>query len=196
MLGAAKARRQVIRSPVGPGLLLLSRLRGVTMADPQSQQGTIAQINVSNGGVPKLPIPEPEVGERGITVDRQADLVHHGSPDQALCLFSLEVIEALQAEGHPLAAGSSGENITVSGLDWASLVPDVRLRLGDDLVIELTSYTTPCNVNAQWFSDGDFNAINVKRHPDRSRIYARVLESGTIRRGDPIAVLAEVAAEA
>ena len=166
------------------------------MTASQTEQGTIAQINASDGGVPKLPIPEAEVGERGITVDRQADLVHHGKPDQALCLFSLEVIEALQAEGHPIAAGSSGENITVSGLDWASLVPGMRLRLGAEVLIELTAYTTPCKLNAQWFSDGDFNAINVKLHPHRSRLYARVLETGTVRQGDPISVLAGVATEA
>jgi MOSC domain-containing protein YiiM len=166
------------------------------MAGSQTQQGTIAQINASDGGVPKLPIAEAQVGEHGISVDRQANTELHGHPHQALCLFSLEVIEALQAEGHPIDAGSTGENITVSGLDWASLVPNVRLRLGDEVVIELTGYTTPCQINAQWFSDGDFNAINVKLHPDRSRIYARVLETGTIRTGDPITVLSAVTAQA
>lgn len=166
------------------------------MTESQQQRGTIVQINASDGGVPKLPIPQADVGERGITVDRQADLVHHGKPSQALCLFSLEVIEQLQAEGHPIAPGSTGENVTVSGLDWASLVPGTRLRLGDDVLIEITDYTTPCKVNAQWFSDGDFNRINVKRHPDSSRIYASVLATGVIRQGDPIVVVAEVPAEA
>jgi MOSC domain-containing protein YiiM len=166
------------------------------MTDSQTQQGAIAQISASDGGVPKLPIPEAQVGERGISVDRQENTELHGHPHQALCLFSLEVIEALQAEGHPIAAGSTGENITVSGLDWAALVPDMRLRLGEDVVIELTGYTTPCKINGQWFSDGDFNAINVKLHPDRSRIYARVLETGTIRAGDPVTVLSGVTATA
>ena len=63
-------------------------------------------------------------------------------------------------------------------------------------MVELTGYTTLCAVNGQWFSDGDFNAINVKLHPDRSRIYARVLETGTIRAGDPITVLSGVTAQA
>ncbi len=165
------------------------------MAGSQTQPGTIAQISASDGGVPKLPIPEAEVGERGITVDRQAHPEIHGKPHQALCLFSLEVIEALQAEGHPIAAGSTGENITVSGLDWASLVPATRLRLGEQVVIELTGYTSPCDLNAQWFRGGDFSAIDVKLHPGRSRIYARAMQSGTIRTGDPVTVLAEFAAE-
>ena len=57
----------------------------------------IHQINASRGGVPKLPLPSADVGLRGITVDVQRDKLAHGSPDQALCLFALEIIERLQA---------------------------------------------------------------------------------------------------
>jgi len=32
-------------------------------------------------------------------------------------------IEALQNEGHPIAFGSTGENLTVSGIDWQRVVP-------------------------------------------------------------------------
>jgi len=50
---------------------------------------TVHQINTSDGGVPKLPVPTAEVGLRGVVGDRQADTKYHGSPDQALCLYSL-----------------------------------------------------------------------------------------------------------
>ena len=166
------------------------------MTDSTAQQGTIAQINVSDGGVPKLPISEAEIGERGIPTDRQDDRKHHGSQDQALCLFAIEVIEELQAAGHPINAGSAGENITMSGLDWSRIVPGTRLRLGADVLIEATNYTTPCYKNAEWFIDGDFNHMNQKRFPGTSRVYARVLETGSIREGDTVTVVAEVPAEA
>jgi MOSC domain-containing protein YiiM len=66
----------------------------------------VHQINLSKGGVPKLPVDEAVIDESGVVGDVQADRVHHGHPDQALCLYSLEVIQELQREGHPIGPGS------------------------------------------------------------------------------------------
>src|SRR6266508_2701810 len=65
--------------------------------------GTVHQISVSGGGVPKLPVPEAEITANGVSGDRQRDLRVHGGPERAVCLFSLDVIERLRAEGHPIA---------------------------------------------------------------------------------------------
>src|SRR3569832_2171795 len=78
----------------------------------------VHQISVSDGGVPKLPVWEAKVSEQGLSGDRQRNLKFHGGPDRAVCLYSLELIEHLQAEGHPIDAGAAGENLTLSGLDW------------------------------------------------------------------------------
>jgi MOSC domain-containing protein YiiM len=67
----------------------------------------VNQINVSDGGVPKLPVWEAKVGERGLDGDRQRNLKVHGGPDRAVCLYSLELIEQLQKEGHPIDSGFS-----------------------------------------------------------------------------------------
>lgn len=158
-----------------------------------SLYGTIHQLNASAGGVPKQPIPEAVVDQTGFTVDRQADLQAHGGPRRALCLFALERIEALQAEGHQMYPGSAGENITTSGLEWSRVVPGSRLRLGDSVLIEITDYTTPCWKNACWFADGDFNRMNQKLFPGFSRVYARVLEGGTLRPGDRVELIEESA---
>lgn len=149
----------------------------------------IHQINISDGGVPKLPIDEADVGERGLVGDRQADRVHHGHPEQAICLYSLEVIQKLQEEGHPIAPGSAGENLTVSGIDWATVVPGVRMRIGEELEIEITDYATPCSKNTPWFVDGKFGRMSQARHPGESRVYARVTTGGHIAQGDPILLL-------
>lgn len=153
--------------------------------------GRVHQINTSEGGVPKLPVDMAVVDLSGVVGDMQADRVHHGSPDQALCLFSLEVIEAFQAEGHPIGPGSTGENITVSGLDWSEVSPRRRLTIGE-IEIEVTHYATPCSKNARWFIDGRFDRMYVRRHPGESRVYARVLEGGLVRTGDPVALVPEV----
>ena len=52
----------------------------------------------------------------GLEGDRQRDLRFHGGPLRAVSLYSLELIEALQAEGHPIAPGAMGENLTMAGV--------------------------------------------------------------------------------
>jgi len=149
----------------------------------------IVQLSRSGGGVPKLPIVEAEVTERGIVGDAQNDTKNHGGPEQALCLYAIEVIEALAAEGHAMAAGAAGENVTTRGLDWSLVVPGVRLRLGSDVLIEVTRYTTPCYKNARWFMEGDFNRMHQNLFPGWSRAYARVLQGGHLRPGDSVEVV-------
>lgn len=147
--------------------------------------GQVHQINISNGGVPKLPVDDAMIDETGVVGDVQADRVHHGHPEQALCLYSLEVIEALRVEGHAIDPGSAGENITVRGLDWSEVTPGRMLMIGP-VQTEITGYATPCAKNAQWFVDGNFSRIHNNRHPGESRVYARVVEGGTISTGDAV----------
>ena len=92
--------------------------------------GRIVQINVSPGGVPKRPVPRARVMRSGIEGDAHRDTERHGGPDRALCLFSLEQIETLQVEGHPVEPGVLGENLTIAGLDWPRVQPEDVFRLG------------------------------------------------------------------
>jgi len=151
-----------------------------------SARGSVFQINVSNGGVPKTAIDEARIVAWGITKDRQGDLRHHGSLEQALCLFSIERLAQLAAEGHHVSPGATGENLTLIDIDWDLIVPGRRLRLGNDVLIEVTMYASPCTKNARWFKRGDFNRINQLVHPGFSRVYARVLAEGVIHTGDPV----------
>lgn len=151
-----------------------------------SSKGRIHQVSVSRGGVPKLPIEHAIVTAEGITGDYQRDQRNHGGPMRALCLFTIEEIQRLQAEGHPIVPGSTGENITLEGIDLASLIPGTRLTLGDEVEIELTSYTAPCDNIAASFIDRDFTRISHKLHPGESRIYARVLHGGALKPGQPV----------
>jgi len=148
----------------------------------------VHQINVSDGGVPKRPVFEVIVNERGLDGDRQRNLNVHGGPDRAVCLFSLELIERLQDEGHSIDAGSSGENLTVAGLEWDRMKAGVRLTIGPEVELEVTSYTAPCSHNAQWFRDGEYQRISQKKNPGWSRVYAKVVRGGTVRPGDAVEV--------
>lgn len=156
--------------------------------------GRIVQINVSAGGVPKRPVPRARVGPLGLEGDGHRDAEHHGGPDRALCLFALEQIEALRAEGHAIEPGSLGENLTVAGLDWAAVEPEEYFRLGADVLVQVTRFTSPCVNIRPLFSDGDHSRVSQKRHPGWSRMYARVLVPGEIQSGDPIVRLEPAAA--
>jgi MOSC domain-containing protein YiiM len=149
-----------------------------------SAVGTVTDLFRSDGGVPKHPVEAVTVGYAGVDGDRQSDRHNHGRPFQALCIWSTEVIDAFRAEGHPLAPGLAGENITLTGIDWQRMIPGVRLQISDVLV-ELSSFSVPCRKNAAWFVDGHFGVMH-HRHGPVSRLYATVLEPGRIAVGDPV----------
>ncbi len=150
--------------------------------------GRIFLLSTSGGGVPKLPVRELRIGRLGLEGDVQKHTKIHGGPDRAVCLFALEVICALQAEGHPIYPGATGENVTVAGLDWPSIGAGTRLTLGDEVVLEVTRHTEPCKQIAASFHDGGFRRIDQDRHPGWSRVYARVLREGRVRVGQPAAI--------
>lgn len=151
--------------------------------------GRIFQLNRSGGGVPKLGVREAFLDAKGLEGDKQRNLRFHGGPERALCLFPLELILELQAEGHPIFPGSVGENVTVMSLEWSRIEPGTRLSLGDEALVEITSYTAPCKTIAASFADGDFKRISQQVRPGDSRLYARVLRPGRLAVGDSVRLL-------
>jgi MOSC domain-containing protein YiiM len=149
--------------------------------------GRVHSINVSPDGVPKRGIPEAWIDALGVADDRQANRDRHG-PDRAVSLYSLELIDALRNEGHPIDAGSTGENLTISGLDWARLGPGVRLRVGGS-EIQIADFAHPCKTIAGSFIRGDSKRISHKLNPGWSRLYARVLTPGHVSIGDTVEVI-------
>lgn len=149
--------------------------------------GRVAQINVNpQGGVPKHAVASAEVTTEGVVGDRQRDRRFHGGPQRAVSLYAAERIEALRAEGHPIAPGSTGENLTVAGLDWATIEVGDRLLVGEWVELEITGYASPCSNIAGSFADGAFKRISQKLHPGWSRLYARVISEGVVRTGDRV----------
>jgi MOSC domain-containing protein YiiM len=151
--------------------------------------GTIRSINLSSGGVPKKPVTGAQVALLGVVGDAHNDTTGHGGPERAVCLYSLERIRDLQREGHPIDIGTAGENLTVQGLNWDLVVPGVRIRCGDEVELEVASFTSPCKTIKASFSDERFKRISQVVHPGWSRVYARVLVEGRIRVGDRVRVI-------
>src|SRR4051795_1664163 len=102
-------------------------------------KGMLRQISRSRGGLPKLPIEGAiMLSDAGIEGDWQRNRKYHGGPNQAVLMVALEVLEELAARGFPVAPGSIGENLTVSGFDPHTWRTGQQYRIGETAAIELT----------------------------------------------------------
>lgn len=157
-------------------------------------RGQIASINVSHpGGVPKRPIDRTVITVRGLIGDGQRTKAPvHGGPEKAVCLFGVEQIGRINADGHHLYPGAIGENLTLSGLDLGGLRQGDRLRIGaveNGPIIQLSEPAAPCKNIAGSFEDWRIARVSHKVRPEDSRWYARVLREGPVVSGDQIELL-------
>jgi len=157
--------------------------------------GTVVQVNVSRGGVPKFAIPVAELTESGIVGDAWR-FPFHGGRRKAILVITLEGIEELISRGFALYPGALGENVTTRGLDRREFRVGQRLRLGG-AVIELTHVRVPC-ATLDMYGSGIQAAVYDARvqtsDPESPRwglsgFYASVIQSGRVRAGDPVALL-------
>ena len=107
-------------------------------------RGLIHQINISPGGIPKLPITEAHVTSEGIEGDSWAHPRFHGGPKQAILLISLEDLELLKELGYHVYPGALGENLTTTGIDMRSVRFGDVFRAGE-AVLQITKLRKPCH---------------------------------------------------
>jgi MOSC domain-containing protein YiiM len=153
--------------------------------------GLLVSVNVSPGGVPKVPIGAGHMGLRGVDGDRHSKPEPiHGTPEQAACLYAVEAIERVRADGDDAFPGAYGENFTIAGLDWGGLRSGDRLRIGAaGPLLLLTDFATPCATQARWFDGGHIGRISASAHPEDARWYASVLEEGPVAPGDRVELI-------
>lgn len=105
-------------------------------------------------------------------------------------LIQCELFDELAVEGHEVAPGELGENVTTSGIDLLALPVGTRLRLGDAAEVELTGLRTPC-VQLDRFQPGLMRRL-IRRERGGTRLRAGVMavvvEGGVVRAGDRVAV--------
>ncbi len=161
--------------------------------------GSIVQINISPGGVPKRPIAEAEVTPEGLRGDAWAHPQIHGGPNQAVLLITSEGLDELIAQGYPVFAGAMGENLTTAGLDRRQIRPGQRYRAGE-VMLEITRLRVPCttlDVYGPSIKQAVYDAEVKAGDASSPRwglagFYARVVHSGKIRPGDIIGLVDQV----
>lgn len=164
--------------------------------------GTILQVSISAGGVPKLPIPRAQVGVEGLAGDSFRHPEFHGGPQQAVLLISSEILERLKQEGFPVFPGALGENLTTQGLDYRELRFGQRFQAGS-IELELTKLRQPCKTLNRYNPGGV--SIQSRLYDLQARasnpespvwgfggFYAKVIRSGEVAPGDTILLVSPV----
>ncbi len=141
----------------------------------------VIAINISRGGIPKLPIQFVHINGDGLKGDGHQH-EKHNNPLQAVCLWDLELLEDLQQEGFPLTCGTIGENLTVCHLNIQKLMPGTILEFSTGVVLELTRERKPCYV---------LDSIDIRLKEvivGRCGYYAKVLRAGILEVGETISI--------
>ena len=149
----------------------------------------VHSINVSSGGVPKSKVESADIMKKGVEGDfnRFRD-GRGGNTDRAVCIFSLELIQRLKDEGHPIEIGSTGENLTIRGVEWESLSEGTRLEIGD-VVLELSEPCAPCSKIGESFIGRRFARGDHDQEYGWARWLARVLREGRVTIGDSVNIV-------
>jgi MOSC domain-containing protein YiiM len=142
---------------------------------------TLVSINISRTkGVRKTPVEQIEVGLQGLAED-----AHAGDWHRMVSLLAEESIAKMQAAGLDVKAGDFAENLTTRGMDLLALPLGTRLGVGAQVVLELTQHGKECHTRcAIYYQAGDCVM-------PKEGVFAKVICTGQVHRGDPVEVLVE-----
>lgn len=136
-------------------------------------------------GIYKVPAKGPvRLTRLGIPGDFICDTADHGGPDQAIYLYGEPDYEWWSNElGRPLEPATFGENLTISQLESARFSVGDRLQVGL-AILEVTAPRIPCSTLARRMGDPTF--VKRYRHAERPGLYCRVIQEGTVEKGDEV----------
>ncbi|PYI52986.1 MOSC domain-containing protein [Paenibacillus flagellatus] len=116
--------------------------------------------------------------------DGQADLVHHGGPDKAVCVYSYEHYPYWERDlGRELAYGAFGENLTVLGMTEDAVCIGDIYAIGD-VRLQVSQPRQPCHKLAKMYDVPDL-PIRVQ-NTGFTGFYFRVLVPGLFDRSLPL----------
>jgi len=157
---------------------------------------SIFQINIKPDtpgevGLPKMPIKSTIVTEWGLEGDynRFRKKEKDNDRDMAVMIISTDILNALNNEGWPVKPGDLGENITLANIDYASMAPGQKYKIGS-IELEISIICNPCsNLYKLSYVGEEKGPQFIKTLMNRRGWYARVLKTGQISAGDTVSLL-------
>ena len=149
----------------------------ITQKSKAKKKGIIIAISVSQKkGVRKINVDSAELKEDfGIVGD-----AHAGTKNRQVSLLAQESIEKMKAKGLKVKAGDFAENITTEGLDLLSLKIGDRLKMNDEVILELSQIGKVCHTRCSiYYQAGDCVM-------PKEGIFAKVIKGGQIKVRDKI----------
>ncbi|WP_135257699.1 MOSC domain-containing protein [Thermus caldilimi] len=144
-------------------------------------RGKVLSLHLGLGS--GLPKPQVEVLELIAGFGAKGDRHAGKDPERAVLVAGLPAYEKARESGIELPFGALGENLLLD-LDPHALPPGTRLRVGEAL-LKFSYVCTVCSSLSQ------FDLRLPKLLYEGRGVYARVLEGGLVRLGDPVRVLVE-----
>jgi MOSC domain-containing protein YiiM len=125
----------------------------------------------------------------GIHGDAQHDRKHHGGPWRAVLMYSAGHYARWHAEWgrKNVGPGGFGENLTVQGVDEATVCLADRFEVGE-VLLEVTGPREPCSVLAR--RHGLRDLVKRVRETHRHGWYLRVVRPGWIEAGQSVHLVA------
>lgn len=106
-------------------------------------------------------------------------------------LIPSELFAELAQKGFAVLPGDLGENITTCGIDLLAMPRGTRLRLGEQVVVEITGLRNPCR-QIDAFQQGLMDAVLERTSPNglvrKAGVMGVVIEGGNVAAGNRITV--------
>ncbi|MCX2698760.1 MULTISPECIES: MOSC domain-containing protein [Ochrobactrum] len=106
-------------------------------------------------------------------------------------LIQAELFDELTEKGFDIAPAQLGENITTRGIDLLALPKSTLLKIGSDVVLELTGLRNPCS-QIEKFEKGLLGAVLDKTENGelvrKAGVMSIVLAGGNVQAGDHIKI--------
>lgn len=146
-----------------------------------------AETGINKRAVDAVEVRAPGTSGSGVIGDFIGDPKHHGGDDQAVYAVAREELDWWGAElGREIPSGRFGENVTTVDFDVDAALVGERWQIGD-VALEVTGPRVPCATFS--LAMGVERWVQRFTEHGRTGAYLRVIEPGTIHRGDPIAVI-------
>ncbi len=107
----------------------------------------------------------------------------HAGTEREVSLLAIESIEKMRKMGVDVGPGDLAENLTTENIDLISLPIGTKLKIGNEIVVEVTQIGKECHNGCEIFKQ-----VGTCLMPTEG-IFVKILTGGEVRKGDSISIM-------